>query len=77
MLISKRVKLGLLQDIDMQLFFERGIRGGINGVGELRHFTAINFSSGQFRSESKNNIRRFSRSNITLRRQHAKNDAFR
>ena len=48
MLISKRVKLGLLQEIDMQLFCERGIRSGINGVGELRHFTAINFSSGQF-----------------------------
>ena len=42
MLISIRVKLGLLQDIDMLLFFERGIRGGINGVGELRHFTADN-----------------------------------
>ena len=26
----------------MLLFFERGIRGGINGVGELRHFTANN-----------------------------------
>ena len=42
MLISTRVKLGLLQDIDMLLFFERGIRGGINGIGELRHFTANN-----------------------------------
>ena len=36
MLISTRVKLGLLQDIDMLLFFERGIRGGIIGVGELK-----------------------------------------
>ena len=36
------VKLGLLQDVDMLLFFERGIRGGINGIGELRHFTANN-----------------------------------
>ena len=42
MLISTRVKLGLLQDIDMLLFFERGIRRGNNGVGELRHFTANN-----------------------------------
>ena len=42
MLISTKVKLGLLQDIDLLLFFERGIRGGINGVGELRHFTANN-----------------------------------
>ena len=42
MLISTRVKLGLLEDVDMLLFFERGIRGSINGVGELRHFTANN-----------------------------------
>ena len=26
----------------MLIFFERGIRGGINGVGELRQFTANN-----------------------------------
>ena len=42
MLISTNVKLGLLEDIDMLLFFERAIRGGINGVGELRHFKANN-----------------------------------
>ena len=41
MLISTNCKLELLQDVDMLLFFERGIRGGING-GELRHFTANN-----------------------------------
>ena len=41
-LISTNVKLGLLQDVDMLLFLERGIRGGINGLGELRHFTANN-----------------------------------
>ena len=40
MLISSRVKLGLLQDIYMLLFFALGICGGINGVGELRHFRA-------------------------------------
>ena len=40
--ISTRVKVGLLEDIEMFLFYERGIRGGINGVGELRHFTANN-----------------------------------
>ena len=40
MLSSTKVKLGLLQDIDMLLFFERGFRGRINGVRELRHFTA-------------------------------------
>ena len=39
MLISTNVKLGLLQDVDMLLFFERAIRGEINGVGELRLFT--------------------------------------
>ena len=42
MLITTRVKLGLLSDIDMLLFFEKGIRGGINGIGELRHFQANN-----------------------------------
>lgn len=42
MLITTRVKLGLLDDIDMLLFFEKGIRGGINGIGELRHFEANN-----------------------------------
>ena len=41
MLITTRVDLGLLSDIDM-LFFERGIRGGINGIGELRQFRANN-----------------------------------
>ena len=38
MLISTNVKLGLLEDIDMLLFFERAIRGGINGVGDPRRF---------------------------------------
>ena len=37
-----RLKLGLLKDLDLQLFFESGIRGGIKGVRELRHFTANN-----------------------------------
>ena len=40
MLITTRVDLGLLSDIDKLLFFERGIRGGINGIGALRHFRA-------------------------------------
>ena len=40
MLNSTNVKMGLLQDVDTLLFFERGIRGGINGLGELPHFTA-------------------------------------
>ena len=42
MLISTEAKLGLLDDIDKLLFFERGIRGGVNGIGEIRHFTANN-----------------------------------
>ena len=42
MLITTRATLGLLSDVNMLLFFERGIRGGINGIGELRHFEANN-----------------------------------
>ena len=42
MLITTGVKLELLQDIDQLLFFEKGIRGGINGLGALRHFEANN-----------------------------------
>ena len=42
MLITTRVDLvGLLRDIDM-LFFAGGLRGGINGIGELRYFRANN-----------------------------------
>ena len=42
MLITTRATLGLLTDIDLLLFFEKSIRGGINGIGELRHFVANN-----------------------------------
>ena len=42
MLITTGVNLELLQDIDQLLFFEKGIRGGINGLGALRHFEASN-----------------------------------
>ena len=42
MLISTEAKLGLLDDIDKLLFFERALRGGVNGIGEIRHFTAKN-----------------------------------
>ena len=55
MLITTRVDLGLLSDIDMLLFFERGIRGGINGIGELRHFRANNRDLEVF-DESKANV---------------------
>ena len=54
MLIATRVDLGLLSDIDM-LFFERGIRGGINGIGELRHFRANKRDLDVF-DESKANV---------------------
>ena len=42
LLITTRVDLGPLSDIDMLSFFERGIRGGIDGMGELCHFRAKN-----------------------------------
>ena len=59
MLISTSVKLGLLQDIDMLLFFQRGIRGGINGVGELRHFTANNAHLDNFDPRQKTTLGAF------------------
>ena len=55
MLKTTRVDLGLLSDIDMLLFFERGIRGGINGIGELCHFRANNRDLDVF-DESKGNV---------------------
>ena len=42
MLITTKVELGVLTDIDMLLFCERAIRGGINGTGVQRHFKANN-----------------------------------
>ena len=42
MLNTTKVELGLLSDIDMLLFCERAIRGGINGIGATRHFKANN-----------------------------------
>ena len=42
MLITTGKKLELLQDIDQLLFFEKGIRGGINVLSALRHFEAKN-----------------------------------
>ena len=40
MLITTGVKLELFHDIEQLLFFEKGIRGGINGFRALRHFEA-------------------------------------
>ena len=74
MLISTRVKLGLLEDVDMLLFFERGIRGGINGVGELRHFTTNNPHLNTFDPSQKTTFGAFY--DVTsLCRHNAKNDA--
>ena len=42
MLNTTKAELGLLSDIDMLLFCERAIRGGINGIGAMRHFKANN-----------------------------------
>ena len=40
---TTEVELGLLSsDIEMLLFFERAIRGGVNGIGALRHFRSNN-----------------------------------
>ena len=42
MLITTRAEIGLLTDIEMLLFCERAIRGGVNGIGTLRNFKANN-----------------------------------
>ena len=55
MLNTTLVDLGLLSDIDMLLFFERGIHGGLDGIGELRHFRANNRDLDVF-DESKANV---------------------
>ena len=55
MLFTARVRLALLSDIDMLWFFERGICGGINGIGKLRYFGANNRDLHDF-FESKANV---------------------
>ena len=42
MLKTTQVKLDLLSDIDMLLFCERAIRGGLNGIGEKQYMKANN-----------------------------------
>ena len=42
MLKTTGVELELLSDIDMLLFCEKAVRGGLNGVGEKRYFKANN-----------------------------------
>ena len=59
MLITTGVKLELLQDIDQLLFFEKGIRGGINGLGALRHFEANNKYLENFNSKEESTFGAF------------------
>ena len=59
MLNSTKVKLGLLQDLDMLLIFRRGFRGGVNGVGELRQFTANNAHLDNFHPRQKTTLGAF------------------
>ena len=42
MLKTTKVKLDLLSDIDMLLFYEKALRGGLNGIGEKRYMKANN-----------------------------------
>ena len=42
MLNTTKLELGFLSDIGMLLFCERASRGGINGIGAMRHFKANN-----------------------------------
>ena len=42
MLRTTELKLDLLSDIDMLLFCERAMRGGLNGIDEKRYMKAKN-----------------------------------
>ena len=53
MLISTDVELELLSDVDMLLFCEKAIRGGLNGVGALRHFRANNKDLSDYKKDEK------------------------
>ena len=66
MLITTGVKLKLLQDIDQLLFFEKGIRGRINGLGALRHFEANKNHLENFNSEEESTVGAFFDVNVTL-----------
>ena len=59
MLITTKATLGQLTDIDVLLFCERGIRGGIYGIGELRHFVANNKDLNEFDAEKPHFTERF------------------
>ena len=51
MLKTTEVKLDLLSDIDMLLFCERTIRGGLNEIGEKRYMNANNKNLRDFDEE--------------------------
>ena len=76
MLISTNVKMELLQDVDLLFFSECDIRGGTNGVAELRHFTADNPHLNRFDPNAKKYIRDFFGCNFPVYRCIANNDAF-
>ena len=59
MLITTGVKLELLQDIDQLLFFDKGIRGGINGLGARRQFEANNKYLEKFNSKEESTFGAF------------------
>ena len=58
-LITAGVKMELMQDIDQLLFFEKAIRGGINGLGPLKHFEANNKYLDNFNPEKDVTFRAF------------------
>ena len=53
MLMTTDVELGLLSDVDMLLFCEKAIRGGLNGVGALPHFRANNKALSDYNKDEK------------------------
>ena len=52
MLITTKVEIELLPDIDMRLFCENAFRGGINGIGALRTFSANNKYQQNYKANS-------------------------
>ena len=57
MLKTTELKLDLLSDIDMLLFCERAIRGGLKGIGEKRNMKANNKYSDDFDEEKPSTYR--------------------
>ena len=57
MLKTTGVELELLNDIDMLLFIEKSLRGGLNGIGEKRYIKANNHYLSDFDEKKTLNIR--------------------